>query len=103
MYVVYFFRYRLTDGSSNTLSVHVVRGEEQGEALWTRSGAPSAGWEVAEVTVSSPAEFRVSRFPRNTHVNLQLNKCLQSTSQFTFLSRWCLEPSTLQALIPQHK
>ncbi|KAM9349890.1 apical endosomal glycoprotein [Symphorus nematophorus] len=53
------FWYCLPAGSSNMLAVHVMRSGDQGDALWQRSGAPSSGWEVAEVTVSSPAKFRV--------------------------------------------
>ncbi|XP_071348966.1 MAM and LDL-receptor class A domain-containing protein 2 isoform X2 [Trachinotus anak] len=54
------FWYWLPAGSSNDLTVHVLRSGEQDYALWKRSGAPSTGWEVAEVTVSSPAKFRVA-------------------------------------------
>ncbi|KAM9845004.1 MAM and LDL-receptor class A domain-containing protein 1 [Aulostomus maculatus] len=53
------FWYWLTKGSSNILAVHVLRSGEHGKALWQRSGAPTRGWEVAEVTVSSPAKFNV--------------------------------------------
>ncbi|TKS79616.1 LDL-receptor class A domain-containing protein 2 Skeletal organic matrix MAM and [Collichthys lucidus] len=53
------FWYWLPAGPHNTLSVHVHRNGEPGDALWQRSGAPSLGWEVAEVTVSSPTKFRV--------------------------------------------
>lgn len=56
------FRYWLPAGSSNILAVHVLRSGELDDALWHRSGAPSSGWEVAEVTVSSPAKFHVSCF-----------------------------------------
>lgn len=56
------FRYWFPAGSSNILGVHVLRSGELTDALWHRSGAPSSGWEVAEVTVSSPAEFHVSCF-----------------------------------------
>ncbi|KAK1879509.1 MAM and LDL-receptor class A domain containing protein 1 [Dissostichus eleginoides] len=37
----------------------IPAGGELEDALWQRSEAPSAGWEVAEVTVSSPAQFHV--------------------------------------------
>ncbi|KAG7228996.1 hypothetical protein INR49_013229 [Caranx melampygus] len=47
-------------GSSNELAVHLLRNGEEGNALWKRSSVPSAGWEVAEVTVSSPPKFRVA-------------------------------------------
>ncbi|CAJ1072730.1 MAM and LDL-receptor class A domain-containing protein 2 [Xyrichtys novacula] len=53
------FWYWIPAGPSNSLSVHVMRSGETGDALWQRSGVPSAGWEVAEVTVSSPASFYV--------------------------------------------
>ncbi|XP_047444387.1 MAM and LDL-receptor class A domain-containing protein 2 isoform X2 [Mugil cephalus] len=53
------FWYWLTETSSNVLSIHVLRNGELGNALWQRHGAPSTGWEVAEVTVSSPANFHV--------------------------------------------
>lgn len=52
--------YWLPAGPSNTLSVHVLQNLELGEALWLRSGTPSLGWEVAEVTVSYPAKFHVA-------------------------------------------
>ncbi|XP_076601190.1 MAM and LDL-receptor class A domain-containing protein 1 [Chaetodon auriga] len=54
------FWYWLPAGSSNILAVHVLRSEELGHALWQRSGEASLGWEVAEVTVSSPPKFRVA-------------------------------------------
>ncbi|XP_055359914.1 MAM and LDL-receptor class A domain-containing protein 2 isoform X2 [Betta splendens] len=54
------FWYWLPEGHFNNLSVHVVRHEEESEALWERSGAPSTHWEVAEVTVSSAAKFHVA-------------------------------------------
>ncbi|XP_031666604.1 MAM and LDL-receptor class A domain-containing protein 2 [Oncorhynchus kisutch] len=53
------FWYWLPAGSTDRLSVHVLRSEEQGLALWQRSGAPSTGWEVAELTVSAPNTFKV--------------------------------------------
>ncbi|XP_041849179.1 MAM and LDL-receptor class A domain-containing protein 2 [Melanotaenia boesemani] len=53
------FWYWLSTDSSNTLSVHVLRSGELGNALWQRPGSPSTGWEVAEVTFSSPAKFYV--------------------------------------------
>nr|XP_020490862.1 MAM and LDL-receptor class A domain-containing protein 1-like isoform X1 [Labrus bergylta] len=53
------FWYWLPAGLSNSFSVHVMRNAETGDALWHRSGSPSTGWEVAEVTVSSPAKFYV--------------------------------------------
>lgn len=53
-------RYRLSSGSGDSLSVHVYLNGELSPALWSVSGAPSTGWEVAEVTVSSPAKFRVN-------------------------------------------
>lgn len=56
------FRYWFPGETSNTLGVHVLRSGELSAALWHRSGAPSSGWEVAEVTVSSPGEFHVSCF-----------------------------------------
>lgn len=46
-------RYWLPKGPSNVLTVHVMENEELGDALWRTPGVPSAGWEVAEVTVSS--------------------------------------------------
>lgn len=62
VYHLYMFRYWLPAGPYNPLTVHVHRNGEPGDALWQRSGAPSLGWEVAEVTVSSPTKFRVSQF-----------------------------------------
>lgn len=62
VYLLYLFRYWLPAGPSDILAVHVLRSGELGDALWQRSGAPSSGWEVAEVTVSSPAKFHVSWF-----------------------------------------
>ncbi|KAM6919231.1 apical endosomal glycoprotein [Xenentodon cancila] len=53
------FWYWLPADPSNILAVHVLRSGQLGSALWQRSGSPSAGWEVAEVTVSSPAKFYV--------------------------------------------
>lgn len=60
VYLLYLSRYWIPAGPSNNLAVHVLRSGEPGQALWKRSGAPSSGWEVAEVTVSSPAPFNVS-------------------------------------------
>ncbi|XP_078791082.1 MAM and LDL-receptor class A domain-containing protein 1 isoform X3 [Oryzias latipes] len=54
------FWYWLPADPSNSLTVHVQRGGESGDALWQRPGSPSTGWEVAEVTVSSPATFYVA-------------------------------------------
>ncbi|XP_062284207.1 MAM and LDL-receptor class A domain-containing protein 1 [Scomber scombrus] len=51
------FWYWLPAKTLNVLRVHVMRSGDLGEALW--SGAPTTGWEVAEVTLSSPAKFRV--------------------------------------------
>ncbi|XP_028974987.2 MAM and LDL-receptor class A domain-containing protein 1 isoform X2 [Esox lucius] len=53
------FWYRLPVGSTESLSAHVLWSGEQGPALWQRSGAPSTGWEVAELTVSAPNSFKV--------------------------------------------
>ncbi|KAL0966606.1 hypothetical protein UPYG_G00297350 [Umbra pygmaea] len=53
------FWYRLAAGSTERLSVHVLRSGEQDPALWQRSGAPSTGWEVAELTVSTANSFKV--------------------------------------------
>lgn len=55
-------RYWLPEGSSNILTVHVMDRGGLGDALWRTSGLPSAGWEVAEVTVSSPESFYVRPF-----------------------------------------
>ena len=74
--LLYLFRYWLPAGPSNTLSVHVLQNFELGEALWLRSGMPSLGWEVAEVTVSYPVKFHVSWF-------LQQSLSSQSDSQTT--------------------
>lgn len=57
-----FIRYWLPAEFTNDISIHVLRSGVLSEALWGRSGAPSTDWEVAEVTVSSPAKFRVSSF-----------------------------------------
>ncbi|KAL1280451.1 hypothetical protein QQF64_015051 [Cirrhinus molitorella] len=54
------FWYWLSAGSGDSLSVHVHLNGELGPALWSLFGASSDGWEVAEVTVSSPSEFRVA-------------------------------------------
>ncbi|KAK2822608.1 hypothetical protein Q5P01_022673 [Channa striata] len=53
------FWYWLPAESANGLSIHVLLNGELGAALWERSGLPSTGWEVAEVTVSSPVKFHV--------------------------------------------
>lgn len=55
-------RYWLPEGPSNTLTVHVMDHLGLGDALWSTPGIPSAGWEVAEVTVSSPENFFVRHF-----------------------------------------
>lgn len=54
------FRYWLPAGSSDSLSVHLLLNGELSPALWQQSGVLSSSWEVAEVTVTSPTEFRVS-------------------------------------------
>ncbi|XP_069366962.1 MAM and LDL-receptor class A domain-containing protein 2 [Paralichthys olivaceus] len=54
------FWYWLPTGSSNDLTVHVLQSGQLSDALWQRSGEPSTGWEVAEVTVSSAGRFRVA-------------------------------------------
>ncbi|XP_034743360.1 MAM and LDL-receptor class A domain-containing protein 1 [Etheostoma cragini] len=53
------FWYWIPAGSSNILAVHVLRSVELSNPLWQRSGVPSSGWEVSEVTVSSPANYYV--------------------------------------------
>ncbi|XP_067330349.1 MAM and LDL-receptor class A domain-containing protein 2 [Channa argus] len=53
------FWYWLPAESSNGLSIHLLLNGEESEALWERSGVPSTDWEVAQVTVSSPAKFHV--------------------------------------------
>lgn len=53
-------RYLLSAGSGDALSVHVYLNGELGPALWSLSGVASTGWEVAEVTVSSPDKFKVN-------------------------------------------
>ncbi|XP_035993676.1 MAM and LDL-receptor class A domain-containing protein 1 [Fundulus heteroclitus] len=53
------FWYMLSAEASSKLSVHVLRSGQLGDALWRGSGFPSTNWEVAEVTVSSPAHFYV--------------------------------------------
>lgn len=63
-----FHRYWLPADSSNSLSVHVQRDGEPGDALWRRPGSPSTGWEVAEVTVSSPARFYVRLLLKKTYL-----------------------------------
>lgn len=50
----------MSGGSGDALSVHVYLNGELGPALWSLSGVPSTGWEVAEVTVSSPDKFKVN-------------------------------------------
>lgn len=57
---LFLFRYWLPSGSSDSLTVHVLRSGELSDALWQQSGVLSSSWEVAEVTVSSPTEFKVS-------------------------------------------
>lgn len=51
------FWYWFPAESSNVLTVHVLRSGDLGDALW--SGVSSKGWEVAEVTLSSPAKYHV--------------------------------------------
>ncbi|KAI3374795.1 hypothetical protein L3Q82_021349, partial [Scortum barcoo] len=55
------FWYWLPAGSYNVLAVHVLwsGSGQEGDVLWKRSGAPTTGWEVAEVTVSAPVKFHV--------------------------------------------
>ncbi|MEQ2262193.1 hypothetical protein XENORESO_000720, partial [Xenotaenia resolanae] len=53
------FWYMLPADVSNYLAIKVLRSGQLGDALWRRSGFPSKSWEVAEVTVSSPAPFNV--------------------------------------------
>ncbi|KAF3698789.1 MAM and LDL-receptor class A domain-containing protein 1 [Channa argus] len=53
------FWYWLPAESSNGLSIHLLLNGEESEALWERSGVPSTDWEVAQVTVSSPAKFHM--------------------------------------------
>lgn len=115
VFVLYLFRYWLPAGSFNSLEVHVLRSGEQSEALWERSGAPSTGWEVAEVTVSSPAKFHVSSFlqwclPTFCQWNsffhwLWLNRILQHCflKQFMPFTRWRLRHTMCQAWMPQWK
>lgn len=61
-------RYWLPAGSPDSLTVYLLSNGELSEAIWQQSGVPSLSWEVAEVTVSSSAEFRVS--DDNTHIQL---------------------------------
>lgn len=53
-------RYWLPAGSSDSLTVHVLSNSELSEALWQHSGVVSSSWEVAEVSVSSYTNFKVS-------------------------------------------
>uniref|UniRef100_H3CEL5 MAM domain-containing protein n=1 Tax=Tetraodon nigroviridis TaxID=99883 RepID=H3CEL5_TETNG len=53
------FWYWLPAGSPDSLTVYLLSNGELSEAIWQQSGVPSLSWEVAEVTVSSSAEFRV--------------------------------------------
>ena len=62
-------RYWLPAGLSNSLTVHVLWNAELSAALWQQSEVRSSSWEVAEVTVSSPTEFRVSGV-NNTQIQL---------------------------------
>ncbi|KAK3546332.1 hypothetical protein QTP70_025671, partial [Hemibagrus guttatus] len=52
------FWYWLSAGSGDALSVHVYLNGELGPDLWSLSGVASTGWEMAEVTVSSPDKFK---------------------------------------------
>lgn len=62
-------RYWLPAESSDSLTVNLLLNGELSAALWQQSGVPSSSWEVAEVTVSSSTEFRVSH-DNNTQIQL---------------------------------
>ncbi|TNM98369.1 hypothetical protein fugu_014615 [Takifugu bimaculatus] len=53
------FWYWLPAGSTDSLTMHVLRSGQLSIVLWKQSGVVSSSWEVAEVTVSSPVEFKV--------------------------------------------
>lgn len=108
------FRYWFPAGSSNSLSVHLLWGEELTDALWHRSGTPSSDWEVAEVTVSSPVKFYVSHFSRSLIKHFSIIASFKSIlysfvipvrllpkTQFMSFTRWCFRRSMGQTLILQ--
>lgn len=66
---LFMYRYWLPAGSSDSLTVHVLLNSELSEALWQQSGVLSSSWEVAEVSVSSYTEFKVSGV-NNTQIQL---------------------------------
>lgn len=92
------FRYWLPAGSSDSLTVHVLLNGELSGALWQHSGVLSSGWEVAEVNVSSHAEFRVSGV-NNTQIQSRVLPSFIPVSLKTHLmsfTRWCFRPPIVQ-------
>uniref|UniRef100_A0A665X458 MAM domain-containing protein n=1 Tax=Echeneis naucrates TaxID=173247 RepID=A0A665X458_ECHNA len=101
VYLLYLFRYWLAEGSSNDLAVHLLRSGDESAALWKRSGASSKGWEVAEVTVSSPAKFRVRNGILHFFVMTLRHSQMLLLPKLMYLTRWRLQRSTCQAPILQ--
>lgn len=58
---LFMFRYWLPAGSTDSLTMHVLRNGQLSDVLWKQSGVASSSWEVAEVPVSSPVEFKVTK------------------------------------------
>lgn len=85
--LLYMFRYWFPAGSSNSLSVHLLWGDELTDALWHRSGTPSSDWEVAEVTMSSPVKFYVSHFNHSHNQIFFINSVIQINTLFLHHSR----------------
>ncbi|KAL2097653.1 hypothetical protein ACEWY4_006860 [Coilia grayii] len=55
------FWHWISAGHNDSLSVHVLEEGELGPVLWSMPGhGSSSGWQVTEVTVSSPVNFRVA-------------------------------------------
>lgn len=90
------FRYWLPAGSTDSLTMHVLRRGQLSDVLWKQSGVVSSSWEVAEVTVSSPVEFKVTKlsdwrlWQKTRRVFLAIPVNLLS------LTRWCCRPSTVR-------
>lgn len=88
---------------------------EVGDVLWQQTGGLSAGWEVAEVTVSSPTKFNVKAFvffsDNQTVLFFQyVSFCIFLyllwefyLKQLCCLIRWCLRLFMCMARIPQWK
>lgn len=97
---LFMFRYWLPAESTDSLTIHVLRSGQLSDVLWKQSGVVSSSWEVAEVTVSSPVEFKVTKL---SDWCLWSRVFLAVPVNLMSLTRWCCRPSTVQTAVLRWK